>query len=308
MAAIGVRLSIRRELGLLREFEMKSIVVVVFTLWSSIAFAESLRVVPTFESAGIYWNASTGSSELPCELRYRVVGDAAWKKGFSLWFDQREHEWGGQYRGSLVHLAPGTRYEVEVNAGSENARATFSTWSDIFPVRTSHRIPENTHETFVIRNSGSSTGWHVYEPEENSAATIDVKHEHENCIRIEDASYIILRGLTLRGASRHAIELVGDVHDIVIEDCEITGWGSIEADGWGRNPDSAIFSRSRTLERVVVQRNRIHHPRSDSNNWAEHRPTDRDPDNRHPGGPQAITFAQSLGNHVFRYKPSLVGR
>ena len=134
-----------------------------------------------------------------------------------------------------------------------------------------------------------------------SSATIDVANRHENCIRIENASYIILRGLTLRGATRHAIELVGDVHDIVIEDCDIRDWGTVERDGWGRNYDSAVFSRSRTLKRVIVQRNKIHHPRGDSNNWAEHRPTPRDPDNRHPGGPQAITFMQSQGNHVFRH-------
>lgn len=280
---------------------MKSFPGVLIFLICTPAHAAELRVVPTFESAGLYWKPSTGGDEVPCDMRYRAAGGSDWHEGYPLWFDGRKHEWGDEYRGSIVHLKTGTKYEVEVRAGGETARAEFSTWPEQFPVGTTQTLPPQSGEVLVIRESGSKNSWHVYEPAQNSAATIDVQNNLENCVRIEDASHVIVRGLTLRGASHHAIELVGDVHDIVIEDCDISGWGKVEADGWGRNYDSAVFSRSRTLERVIIQRNRIHHPRGDSNNWAEHRPTQRDPDNYHPGGPQAITLAQSHGNHVFRF-------
>ena len=264
-------------------------------------FAAELRVVPTFESAGLYWKATSGAGDVPCEIRYRAKGESEWREGYPLWFDGRKHEWGGEYRGSIVHLKPETNYEVEVSAGDERDRAEFLTWSETFPGGKIQSLPTESGETLVIRDSGSKNGWRVYEPTTSSTATIDVQDKHQMCIRIENASHIILRGLTLRGASRHAIALIGDVHDIVIEDCDISGWGGVESDGWGSNFHSAIFSRSRTLQRVVIQRNRIHHPRGDSNNWAEHRPTPRNPDNYHPGGPQAVTLAHSRGNHVIRH-------
>ena len=280
---------------------MRRLLCYLITLFCIEAHAGEPRVIPTFESAGLYWKTSSGTDSVPCEMRYRADGATEWRDGYPLWYDGRDHEWGGEYRGSIVHLKPDTQYEVEVRAGEEAGRAKFKTWSERFPAGETRTLPPHSGETLVIREFGRKDGWHVYEPAKNSKATIDVQNRHEMCIQIEDASHIILRGLTLRGASRHAIALVGDVHDIVIEDCDISGWGSVEPDGWGRNYDSAVFSRSRTLERVVVQRNHIHHPRGDSNNWDEHRPSPRNPDNYHPGGPQAITLAQSRGNHVFRF-------
>lgn len=262
---------------------------------------DDLRIVPTFESAGLYWKADSGGTDVPCTLRYRPAGDTEWREGFPLWFAPRDHEWGGEYRGSMVHLHPGRQYEVQVRAGDETAQATFNTWSEEFPVGQSHVLPQTSDTPLVIRFSGTPGGWEVYEATPGSTATIDVAQRHENCVRIEDASHIILRGLTLRGAARHVIELVGDVHDIVIEECDISGWGSVEADGWGRNNDSAVFSRSRDVRRIIIQRNRMHHPASDANNWAEHRPTSRDPNNHHPLGPQAVTLAHSQGNHVIRH-------
>ncbi len=263
--------------------------------------AAEIRVVPTFECAGLYWKAPNGADDVKCEVRYREVSAAEWRTGFPLWFDGREHEWGGEYRGSIVHLKPGTSYEVELNAATETTRTVFQTWPEKFPTGKTHTLPAESQAPLVIRDSGSADGYLVFEPGKDDTATIDVRNQSANCIRIEDASHIIIRGLTLRSAETHAIELVGDVHDIVIEDCDISGWGRIEADGWGRNCDSAVFSRSRSATRIIVQNNQIHHPRGDSNNWTEHRPTPRDPANHHPIGPQAIFFAESLGNHVIRH-------
>lgn len=258
-------------------------------------------IVPTFECAGLYWKTPAGADHVKCDVRYREVFVGEWHTGFPLWFDGRNHEWGGEYRGSLVHLNPGTSYEVELSAGTQIARTTFQTWPAKFPVGETRALPEESQTPLVIRDSGSTNGYLVFEPGENDTAVIDVSDQTPNCIRIENASHIIIRGLTLRNASTHAIELVGDVHDIVIEDCDISGWGRIDADGWGRNYDSAVFSRSRVAQRIIVQSNQIHHPRGDSNNWTENRPTPRDAKNRHPGGPQAVFLAESLGNHVIRH-------
>src|SRR5205085_4032503 len=66
--------------------------------------------------------------------------------------------------------------------------------------------------------------------------------------------------------------------------------------GWqiGMDMDAgvrAVCSSSWRMERTIVQRNRIHHPRYGANSWSWD----------HPAGPQAITYSHCGGNHVIRY-------
>lgn len=104
-----------------------SIMLLLLSFTVPFSSAAELRVVPTFESAGLYWKPSTNDGSAACELRYRVAGTTDWQEGFPLWFDGRSHEFGGEYRGSLVHLQPGTTYEVQVQAETEAANAQFTT-------------------------------------------------------------------------------------------------------------------------------------------------------------------------------------
>jgi len=85
---------------------------------------------------------------------------------------------------------------------------------------------------------------------------------------------------------------------VVIERCDISGWGRVDKDGWGIDYDSAIYSKSQPLTRVIIQRNRMHDPRSNSNSWQEFR---EGGERYHPKGPQGICFFDSAGNHVLRY-------
>jgi hypothetical protein len=59
--------------------------------------------------------------------------------------------------------------------------------------------------------------------------------------------------------------------------------------------DSAVRARCREgeppVERIVIQRNRIHDPRYGANSWSW----------GHPAGPQGITFSYCGGNHVIRH-------
>ena len=76
-----------------------------------------------------------------------------------------------------------------------------------------------------------------------------MRHKHDNCITI-DASYVIVRGLTLKGAGAAdntsskpigAIVITGG-HDIIIEDCDISDWGRLDPKtGFGFNYESAIY-------------------------------------------------------------------
>ena len=130
-----------------------------------------------------------------------------------------------------------------------------------------------------------------------------MRHKHDQCVTI-DASYVILRGFTLKGAGAAgeaprkaigAIRIDGG-HDIVIEDCDVSDWGRLDpATGFGFDMDSAIYSRATRLERLVVQRCKLHHPTWDGSTWHEPKyPT-------HTKGAQAISLFNTAGNHVIRY-------
>jgi hypothetical protein len=110
---------------------------------------------------------------------------------------------------------------------------------------------------------------------------------------------VIVRGLTIRGGQENAVLLAPGVHDVVIEANDISGWGRYNytnSAGWqvGVDMDAGVrakCSNDFTMERFVIQRNRIHDPRYGANAW----------DWGHPAGPQAITLSYCGGNHVVRY-------
>ena len=255
------------------------------------------RAVATFESLGLYWRPGSTESR-DCLIRYRPAGTEAWRNGFPLWYDARNEE----CRGSLVKLAPDTEFEIELLEPVTKAltRVRARTWSENFPIGQTVYLPENSDETLVVTQSGRPDGYVLVAPRPGASATIDVRGRADSNVLIK-GSYVIVHGLALKNAGRNAIVLDRDVHDVVLEENDISGWGRVGADGWGENMDAAISSgrgNAVPLERVIIQRNRIHHPRSDSNAWDEYR---RDRNTPHPLGPQAISLWNTGGNHVIRY-------
>ncbi len=260
--------------------------------------AEEATAVPTFECVGLYWKAPGGNGDTVCDVNYRPTGVKDWKKGMPLWFDSRNQE----YRGSIVSLKPGTTYEIGLELKGVGSRASLraETWSETSSVARSVLCPARSNKTLTITNSGSLEGFVLYEPADAAGSTIDVAGEADHCIIVK-GSYIIIRGLVLKGALIHSILLQGPVHDVVVENCDISGWGRIAEDGWGKDYDAAIYSRDPAVKRIIVQRNRIHHPRSNSNNWQQARPGPGKTEPTHPEGPQTVCLWDSEGNHVIRY-------
>ena len=162
-------------------------------------------------------------------------------------------------------------------------------------------VVQDRDTPLIVDKSGSPDGYVLYtHAPDRETATIDVASKHTQCIEVR-ASYVILRGLTLKNAQQHGIQLFEGCHDVVIEGCDISGWGRIAEDGWGKDYDAAIYSKDRALKRVIVQRNRMHHPRSNSNNWRQSRPAPGKREPEHPEGPQTVCLWDSEGNHVIRY-------
>ncbi len=251
--------------------------------------------IPTFHSIGIYWSGSGGNASTVCNVKYRVAGSgAAWIEGYPLWFDSRAAGSGttaarpaNEYRGSLVNLAPNTVYEIELSLQGTPTLATTTcqTWSETFPAGNTITVT-NSSSQLNITTSGTATGYQLYTPASGQTATIDAANTADNCIYI-NASYIVIRGLILKGARTDAIKLGPNAHDVVIEKCDISGWGRP-----GVDLESGVkVDNQRTVSRIIIQRNKIHHPRGNSNTWAT----------GHPYGPQAVGFVTAGGNHVIRY-------
>jgi hypothetical protein len=265
------------------------------------------RAVPTFHCIGLYWSPDGGSADNPCRVRYRPVGTQPWQEALPLWFDGRQSselpaEHRQEYRGSIVNLTPGTEYEVELSVEKTGRRASVSvrTWSEDFPIAQTV-VVRDSNAPVIVSQSGSPAGYVLYtHPPDHEGATIDVAGRHPQCLEIR-ASYVVVRGLTLKNAQQHGIQLFESCHNVVIEGCDISGWGRIADDGWGKDYDAAIYSRGRAVKRIIIQRNRMHHPRSNSNDWKQTRPGPGKREPEHPEGPQTVCLWDSEGNHVIRY-------
>jgi hypothetical protein len=246
------------------------------------------RGVPTYESIGLYWpHPGIGVGATGCEVRFRRSADAAWRQGLNLWYDARNDE----CRGSLVQLDPDTEYQVQLSLPGSALVQTLSvrTWPNQWPVAT--RIPvASGPATLVIAAGGTPAGYVVYEG--LPGAVLDAQNLLPFNVSI-NASYVIVRNHTLRGAQRDAIRIAPNVTDVIIEDNEISGWGRQRTGGFGVEQDSAIHAEcaTPTLARVTIQRNQIHDPRYSANSWSD----------GHPEGPQAVSLFNCGGNHVIRH-------
>jgi hypothetical protein len=240
--------------------------------------------VPTYEAVGLYWQSPGGTAG--CEVKYRVAGTSSFAQGLPMWYDSRD----GQCRGSLVGLTPNTSYEVQFNLPGQAATRglSFRTWSNQMPVAKTVTVPAGA-ATFNVAESGTAAGYVVYD---GKGATLDANNASQYNVTI-NASYVIVRGLVLKGAIQDAIRISPNVHDVIIEDNDISNWGRTRDGKWGADMDSAVRAvcTTESLVRVTVQRTRMHDPRYSANSWSD----------GHPAGPQGITFSYCGGNHVFRH-------
>ncbi|MDQ8187715.1 right-handed parallel beta-helix repeat-containing protein [Pelagicoccus sp. SDUM812002] len=276
--------------------------------WSVAGKASAPQAVPTFDCIGLRWAPEKGGSDILCSVRYREKGRDVWREALPLWFDDYEREeapeFSDEYRGSIVGLKEGTRYEVELSleGGFPTERVEVQTRDSDFKIARVVTLPERMDETLTIREGGNPQDGYVLYQASEDGTTIDGRNQDRVNVLVE-ANFVILRGLTLVGASQHGVEL-GKVHDVVIENCDISGWGQDLDDGWGRNFDSAIFHETaegeeKTLHRIVIQNNLLHHPRSNSNAWTQARESRNG--SRHPIGPQGISFINGGGEMVIRH-------
>ncbi len=271
--------------------------------------------VSTFHSLSLYWTPQPGAAppQADATVSYRKQGTCTWSEGLPLRHNpitRPDSKSRGDYRGSLVHLTPGTTYEVRLELPGTSSSATLvaETWPEKFPEDGTIKVGSRTTQ-YDVNDSGKPGAYRVYD---GADAIIDIQDDSNYGIRV-DASYVILRNFTIVGPKRHGIHISGGQH-IVIEDCDISGWGDRDdniPNPFGTNFRAAVHATDKkSVKSVVVQRCKLHEPRWGANSWAEKNPTNtdcqgtkgvNDPDCYHPQGPQCIAFANTDGNHVLRY-------
>lgn len=250
------------------------------------AWTAEPSAVATFECVGLYWARPAGGD---CTAQFRREGAAAWQRALNPVYDARD----GEYRGSIVGLAPDTAYEVKLSAGGSEATVRVRTRSDQFPVGETTTLPGgDSTQNLTVTKSGTAQAYHLVTVPPGGRTSLDAANRAAANITI-DADFVIVRGVELRNATQHGILIKAGHHDIVIEQCHITGWGRIGGPvtfGNEGNMDSAI-SAERGAGRLTIQRNLLENPRGASNDW----------ETGHPAGPQGISLQTSSGGNVIRY-------
>ncbi|MFB3892715.1 MAG: right-handed parallel beta-helix repeat-containing protein [Phycisphaerae bacterium] len=252
--------------------------------------------VSTFHCLSIYWSPEKGEGARKVLVKFREAAEKAWRDGLPMRYNPvKTPECKGDYRGSIVNLRPGTAYEVSLTLEGTDIRTSLkaTTWSEKFPVASTVKC-RSSSSTLMVNRSGTPAGYILYD---GAGAVIDSANKSDLGISV-DASYVILRGFTIKNVRQHGIRIVNG-HHIVIEDCDISKWGSEEERGFGFEMQAGVFGNRPDLHAVVVQRCKIHNPSWNTNSWAEDHYKGRD--SRHPDGPQTIVFWECDGNNVIRY-------
>lgn len=274
-----------------------------------------VTVSSTFNSIGLGWRPAGAGAGVKASVRFRRQGTRAWRTGLPLVYDSRsDRPYGGEYRGSLVGLQPDATYVVRMSLEGSGRQVTVRrrTWSERIPVARTVRVPLGR---LRITKGGSPKGFVLYVPSARTAAGLKVPTSRPSAVSVE-ASYVIVRGFKIRGG-RDGVHVGAGQHDVVIEQNDISGWGRIASDAgkrpdgtpyatpsarlWGEDRDAAIAcdggSAQKSIDRIVIQGNRLHDPATGSNSWTQARPQST---NGHPFGPQAIDANDCGSNWVIR--------
>jgi len=259
--------------------------------------------VATFEAIGV--RVPCGGVPKPTErmpVRYRRRADTRWREGLPLFYCPTDNE----FRGSLVDLEPGTVYEIECwlkNTPEKLLTLSATTWAEEIPIGEVRTLPVGPRrEPLIIRDQGKPDGWIVYRPAAGQQAVIEAGDKGSFALQFDQASYVMVEGLTIRGGGRDAVNIWGS-HHIRVRGCDIANWGDpgirkeglpgglyVDARGGRINYHVGVRVASGSRQ-VVVERNFIHSPNGTANSW----------EYGHPMGPQGIVLDRTGGNNVVRH-------
>lgn len=277
--------------------------------------AQNAFTVSTFHNLSVYWSPTGGNTTKKVLVEYKTINSNQWNDALSMKYNPIAGVGNNpitglrydkaDYRGSIVNLQPNTTYEIRLTLEGTATNTTMqaTTWNEEFPIGQTIQSGNLTTRLSYEALVGTPDAYILID---GTGSTIDIQDNSPQCIRLIDCEYVILRGFTLTNAGESAIRLFNS-HHIVVENCDISNWGEedVSGTGFGKGYQAGVYAGSNHAHTCVIQRNKIHHPKWDTNSWAElHDPTE-DPNNNsnyHPDGPQGIALGQcNIGNNVIRY-------
>jgi hypothetical protein len=279
----------------------------------------TLTLVPTFASIGVYAPVNgalvPGANGHSLELAYRPTGTSTWIPALPAAASVTDNE----FRGSLLLLQPNTSYDVQATLKTngttlDQETAVVSTWSESETIASDTTLPSSTTSTYTITAQGTANGWVRYKAA-GGGSTVAVSAATDYAVYINNAAYVVIDGLTLKGG-RKATVYINNSRHIRIRNCDISGWS--EAGTFGANVNSGaevpygyftaapfdnttlinlragVYVTGAGSSQIVVERNLIHHPIGKAASWVY------DDGTNHPAGPSGIILHGTGGNHVIR--------
>jgi len=267
---------------------------VIFGLSAS---SQTLTAIATYQSIGLYWNPAGGSQTRSATVSYRAKGATDWKTAMPMWYDSRTIAGRpAEYRSSITLLNAATTYEVRTTLPDGTYSTTEArTWTDPENLPIAKTVTVPTGGAYTITEGGTPEGYVVYTANPGSKITAStVRTDYQNGVTV-NASYVIVRGLTIVGGT-NGVMLGTNANHVVIDGNDISGWGPTCATYGGCDDLQAGVGGRDTgsYSQITVQRNKIHNPNYGSNSW---------PESGHPTGPRGITMPSNAAttNNVFRY-------
>ncbi|MBO4476393.1 MAG: glycoside hydrolase family 88 protein [Bacteroidales bacterium] len=256
---------------------------------------------PTFNSCSL---ELTAAAPIPgFAIEYRKVGQIKWTPvRFIPYYNDQPG-----YRTSLTRLDENSRYEYRVLInGSQKSIERFQTWNSKVRIAKTVVLDPN-HINFPVRinDKGKPDGWIRYTVPEG--AVLENRGRYPTFI-IDDARYVILEGVTMKGPNIHQGAVnVKNSQNVRILNCEISDWGRVGVMRFDLKGKPAVgndvinFDGAVKIQQgsscVVVERCYIHDPAGRTNSWRY----------SHPSGAEAVIMYKPDHSTVLRYNDFVGG-
>jgi len=208
--------------------------VLVCLICAEMAFGDAQpQAVPTFHCVGLYWSPDDGAPDNVCRVRYRPAGVPSGARLCRCGsMSDRPRSCRRSGAGSIAGVSSISRRERHTRSSCLCRRraAGVDLCADVergFPHCPDCAV-RNSVTPLIVDQSGSPEGYVLYGPRRAAELPRDHRRDEPACPMRRGSG--LLRdspGLTLKNAQQDGIRIFENCHDIVIEGCDISGWGRV---------------------------------------------------------------------------------